>query len=197
NLIIVYPAEVEEHHKPTAVLRFDESPILPDISANQIYIADENESSHSNAIEKIVQSYFPERSDVATEIMQKLKSIDPDNLPGDIPGVLLSPLRSHYVDKPVLLLAINEKGFHVKKIGESVKIMFILLTPTHISTQRSLLILSRLGRLIGKKEIKEKLPKAKNIDEIRKILSARLSILPAENNADEKKENPTDTPPDK
>ncbi len=183
NLIIVYPAEVEDHHKPTAVLRFDESPLLPDISANQIYIAGDGESSHSNAIEKMVNAHFSDRADVSTEIMQQLKVIDPDNLPGDLPGVMLTHLSTHFADKPILFLAINEKGFHVRKFGEPVKVLFILLSPTHMSIQRNLLILNRLGRMIGRGDIKDRLATANNIDEIKEILSAKLTILPA--NGDE------------
>ncbi|MEX0681346.1 MAG: cation:proton antiporter [Balneolales bacterium] len=186
NFIIVYPAQVEEKHQPAAVLRFDASPLLPDISANQIYIASSDDSSYSDAIEQMIQAQFPDRADVSTEIMQQLKVIDPDNLPGDLPGVMLTHLSTHYIDKPSLLLAISEEGFQVKKIGEPVKVMFILLSPTHMSFQRNLLILNRLGRLIGIKDIKNRLAKAKNIDEIREILSAKLTILSepddAENN---------------
>ncbi len=176
NLIIAYPAEVEEHHKPTAVLRFDESPLVPDISANQIYIASDGESSHHNAIEKMVQSFFSDRKDVTTEIAQQLKVLDPDNLPGDLPGVMLMHHSTHHVTEPVLLLAVNGDGFHVRKVGEPVKIMFILLSPTHMSVQRNLLILNRLGRMIGRAEIKNRLGRAKNIDEIKEILSAKLTI---------------------
>ncbi|MDG5766532.1 cation:proton antiporter [Balneolales bacterium ANBcel1] len=182
NLIIVYPAEVEDHQKPTAVLRFDESPLLPDISANQIYIADEKESGHESAIEGLVTALFPDRADVATEVMQQLKSVDPDNLPGDLPGVMLNHLSSHYVNQPQLLLAINSSGFRVKKFGEPVKVMFILLSPTHMSLQRNLLIMNRLGRLIGSPDIKNRLAACKNIDEIKKVLSAKLTIMPADGN---------------
>ncbi len=178
NFIIVYPAEVEEHKKPTAVLRFDESPLLPDISANQIYIAADGESSHSNAIDKMVSGLFADRADVSTEIAQKLKVLEPDNLPSDLPGVLLTHLSTHYVNKPSLLLAISEEGFQEELVDEAVQIIFILLSPTHMSFQRKLLILNRLGRLIGGNNIKDRLAKAKNIDEIRKTLSAKLTILP-------------------
>ncbi len=177
NFIIVYPAEVEEHKKPTAVLRFDESPLLPDISANQIYIAADGESSHSNAIDKMVSGLFADRADVSTEIAQKLKVLEPDNLPSDLPGVLLTHLSTHYVNKPSLLLAISEEGFQEELVDEAVQIIFILLSPTHMSFQRKLLILNRLGRLIGGNNIKDRLAKAKNIDEIRKTLSAKLTIL--------------------
>ncbi len=187
NFIIVYPAEVEEHKKPTAVLRFDESPLLPDISANHIFIATDNDTSASNAIDKMVSALFSDRADVSTEIAQKLKVIEPDNMPSDLPGVMLSHLSTHYVNKPSLLLAINENGFESVAMDEPVNIMFILLSPTHMSVQRRLLILNRLGRLIGSNDIKTQLASAKNIDEIRKVLSAKLTILPGRE--DEKNED--------
>ncbi|MBP3192357.1 cation:proton antiporter [Natronogracilivirga saccharolytica] len=178
NLIIVYPAEVEDHSNPTAILRLDESPLTPDMTSNQIYIATDADSNHASAIENLVKGLFPDRSDVASQIAHQLKSIDPDNLPGDLPGMMLQHLSTHFVDRPRLLLAINEKGFHVKKYGEPVKVMFILLSPTHMSMQRNLLILNRLARIVGDKKTRNLLAKAKNIDDIRKTLSARLTILP-------------------
>lgn len=178
NLIIVYPAEVAEHKKPTAVLRFDASPLLPDISANQIYIAADGESDYSAAIEKMVTGLFADRADVSTEVARKLKVLEPENLPTDLPGVLLTHLSTHYVSRPSLLLAISESGFKVDMMDETVQVIFILLSPTHMSFQRKLLILNRLGRLIGGNGIREKLAGAKNIDDIRKILSAKLTILP-------------------
>ncbi len=185
NFIIVYPAEVEVQKKPKAVLRFDESPLLPDISANQIYIATDDDSSTGDAIDKMVTSLFPDRADVSTGIGHQLKTVEPDNMPNDLPGVLLSHLSSHYINKPALLLAINETGFDVDTMKEPVKVMFILLSPTHMSFQRKLLILNRLGRLIGSNDIKDRLAAAKNIDEIREILSAKLTILPGRDDDDE------------
>ena len=184
NFIIVYPAEVEEHKKPTAVLRFDASPLLPDISANQIYIATDSETNAGNAIDKMVTGLFPDRADVSTEIAQKLKVVEPDNMPSDLPGVILSHLSTHYLNKPSLLLAINEHGFESETMDKPVNVMFILLSPTHMSVQRRLLILNRLGRLIGSNDIKNRLASAKNIDEIRKILSAKLTILPGRDEDD-------------
>lgn len=179
NLMIVYPAEVAEQNRSTAVLRLDSSPLLPDISARQIYIADPEKSNHSDAIETMIKAFFQDRADVATEVSQRLKVIDPDNLPGDLPGVMLSHLTTHYVEHPTLFLAINKSGFKIKKFGKPVKVMFLLLSPTHMSTQRNLLIMNRLGRLIGSTEIKNRLAAANNIDEIKQVLSAKLTIIPA------------------
>ena len=179
NFIIVYPAEVEEHRKPTAVLRFDASPLLPDISANHIYIAAEGETEHGEAIEELVSALFPDRADVSGEVTQQLKVLEPENLPSDLPGVMLTHLSTHYVNKPSLLLAISEKGYQVASIEEPVQVIFILLSPTHMSFQRKLLILNKLGRLIGGNMTKDQLASAKNIDDIRKTLSAKLTILPA------------------
>ena len=178
NFIIVYPAEVEDHSKPTAILRLDESPLTPDMSANQIYIATDADSNHATAIEKMVKGLFPDRVEVATEVAHQLRTVDPDNQPGDLPGMMLQHLSTHFVDRPQLLLAINEKGFRVKKYGDPVKVMFTLLSPTHMSLQRNLLILNRLARIVGNKETRNRLAQAKNIDEIKDTLSARLTILP-------------------
>jgi Kef-type K+ transport system membrane component KefB/mannitol/fructose-specific phosphotransferase system IIA component (Ntr-type) len=178
NFIIVYPAEVAEHKKPTAVLRFDASPLLPDISANHIYIAADDETEHGPAIDKLVSALFPDRADVSEEISRQLKELEPENLPSDLPGVILTHLSTHYVSKPSLLLAICERGYQVDSVEEPVKIIFILLSPTHMSFQRKLLILNKLGRLIGGNTTKDQLAAAKNIDEIRKTLSAKLTILP-------------------
>ncbi len=185
NFIIVYPAEVEEHKKPQAVLRFDASPLLPDISANQIYIAADGKDGYTQAIEKMVSGLYPDRADVGTEISQQLKVLEPENLPSDLPGVMLTHLSTHHVSKPLLLLAISEEGFQVDTLDEPVQIVFILLSPTHLSFQRKLLILNRLGRLIGGEKTKKKLAKAKNIDEIRKTLSAKLTILPGKESEEE------------
>ncbi len=179
NFIIVYPAEVESHKKPQAILRFDASPLLPDISANQIFIATDTEYSYKKAIEHMVLGFFPDRADVRIELARQLKVLEPENLPSDLPGVRLSHLSTHYVDRPTLLLAIHENGFRGENLDKPVKIIFILLSPTHMSFQRRLLILNKLGRLIGSNRTKERLAKAKNIDEIRKTLSAKLTILPA------------------
>ena len=178
NFIIVYPAEVEEHKKPTAVLRFDGSPLLPDISANHIYIAADGENSYEQTIERLVMALFPDRADVSTEVARKLKILEPENLQSDLPGVMLTHLSTHFVSKPSLLLAISEEGFKVPSVDEQVQVIFILLSPTHMSFQRKLLILNKLGRMIGGNRTKEELAVSKNVDEIRKTLSAKLTILP-------------------
>jgi len=98
---------------------------------------------------------------------------------------MLTHLSTHHVSKPLLLLAISEEGFQVDTLDEPVQIVFILLSPTHLSFQRKLLILNRLGRLIGGEKTKKKLAKAKNIDEIRKTLSAKLTILPGKESEEE------------
>jgi hypothetical protein len=87
NFIIVYPALVEEHSAPTAVLRFDESPLLPDLSANHIYIAKDGESDIGEAIEKMIQpDSFPIVRMFPREYRKTESTVDPDNLPTDLPG---------------------------------------------------------------------------------------------------------------
>ena len=177
NFIIVYPAEVQESRKPKAVLRLDESPLIPDIFSSHIYIATGDNSNYHAALEKLVLACFPDRADVSTEVLQQLKVLEPGNMPGDLPGILLMHLSTHHVGKPTLLLTVNENGYDTKKHNEKVKVIFILLSPTHMSLQRKLLILNRIGRIVGYNQTMDKLSAAKNIDEIKNALSAKVTIL--------------------
>lgn len=180
NFIIVYPAEIAEHKKPTAVLRFDASPLLPDLSANHIYIAGEGDTGFRQAIRHLVSTRFPDRADVSAEITRQLTEQEPEKLISDLQGVVVTHLTTHYVSEPSLLLAIHEDGFRAEGTEAPIRIVFILLSPTHLSFQRKLLILNKLGRLIGGASTTGQLASAKNIDEIRRTLSAKLTILPGE-----------------
>lgn len=183
NLIITYSAEIKEESDSSMVLRLDDSPLMPDISTKQIYIATEKEKDYIKVLEKLVTGIFPDRTDVTREIIQKLSTIHPNNLPDDLPGVVLKHLSTHYLEKPTLLLAVNKNGFYLKNLENPVNILFLLFSPTHLSFQRNLLILNRIGRLIGKEEVRKRLAGAENLDDIKKTLSARLTITTDEDAA--------------
>lgn len=184
NLIIVYPAQVEEHYRPTAVLSFDDMPLLPDLSSNHILIGGNGELHYHKAIEKLVEALFPEQREVATEVMQQLKGIDPDRLADDIPGVLLMQHRTTRVEQPILLMGINEEGFGLNRADRPVTLLFLLLTPPDTNVQRNLLILSQLSRLVQSPQTRDELSKVKDIEQIKEILPARLSVIQNTQNSD-------------
>ena len=185
NFLIVYPTEQVAAQMPVLQIDYQKSYRLPDISAQNVSIK-LDDISYEEAISGMMKSYFKDNESGLQAAVNTLLRVNPDNMPGELPGVLLTHASSAHVTEPTLFLGLSSKGIHHDKVSEPIYIIFILLVPKGYGIQRTLNILGKLTRLIGSAEIVEQLSDASTIQEIRDILSAKLVFKHEKNNLSRK-----------
>lgn len=102
-------------------------------------------------------------------ITNELLDTDTDNLPGDLPGVILTKTRSAEVNSNILFMGISNKGIDFPGIDGKTYLLFVLISPKKSTTQRNLNILTNLARILGSRKTVKKLKAAKSMKEIDEV----------------------------
>ncbi|MEX2404277.1 MAG: cation:proton antiporter [Balneolales bacterium] len=173
NLLVVYPSEKRPDDTSTLQIHFGRNSKLPSLSTQNI-TPKLNEVSYENALKQMMGSRFHHKENALHIAVDKLLQIDPDNTPGELPGVLLTHTTSIHVDEPTLFLGLSSTGIEYGKMNEPIKVIFVLISPKGFPLQRSLNILGKVTRMLRSTEIIDSLSKSTTVQEIRDILSAKL-----------------------
>jgi Kef-type K+ transport system membrane component KefB/mannitol/fructose-specific phosphotransferase system IIA component (Ntr-type) len=170
NFLIIYPSEQEVSELPGLKIHFEGSANLPSIDAEDITF-DLNRLTAEKAIEKILNPHFGDKPDILENMVQTVIKLDPDNLPGEIPGVALTKIRSSLVSEVKLLMGISKSGIDYPGFEKPVHVIFLLISPRSISMERNLRLLAKLAGLIKSSDTVNHLKEAKTIKEIREIFN--------------------------
>ena len=174
NLIVIYPSEVVHESNAVLQLNFQRGKIPPLFAPNIDIELDD--MSYGKALRYLLENHFYEREKGLNATVERLLKIDPDNMPGELPGVVISHTRTQYVSDPTLFLGISKEGLSHEKVEEKVHVIFLLLTPEDYPVNRCISVLGRIARLIRSKEMVNKLSNVASIQEIRDIFSAKLEF---------------------
>lgn len=185
NFLIMYPSEQMIEDMPVLQINFERSYKLPNLHAQNISIQ-LDDISFENALTSMLKGYFKDNDRGLQSAVRTLLRINPDNMPGELPGVLLTHASSAHVTEPTLFLGLSKKGIHHDKEEEPIKVIFILLSPPKYGMQRTLNIMGKLARVIRSPEMVSGLSQATTIQEIRDILSAKLIFKENSGNANRK-----------
>ena len=173
NIMIMYPSEQVVEDIPVLQINFERTYRLPNLHARNISIQLDN-ISFEQAISNMLKGHFKDNERGLQSAVRTLLRVNPDNMPGELPGVLLTHASSSYVSEPTLFLGLSRKGIHHDKVKEPIHVIFVLLSPPKYGMQRTLNIMGKLARLIRSPEMISQLSEATTIQEIRDILSAKL-----------------------
>lgn len=185
NFLIIYPTEQIADQIPVLQIDFQKSYRLPGIYAQNITIQ-LDDVSFEEAITSIMKSQFKDNERGLEAAVNTLLRVNPDNTPGELPGILLTHGTSAHVKEPILFLGLSSSGIHHDKIDEPIHVIFILLVPINYGMQRTLNILGKITRLIRSPKMVEKLSNATTIQEIRDVLSAKLVFKENKENSNRK-----------
>lgn len=174
NLIIIYPSEVIDTAGTVLQMNLKKGKVPPILAPNMDIELDD--MSFGQAIRSILENHFFDKDKGLNQTTDILLKSDPDNMPGELPGVILSHANTKYVDSPTLFMGISNKGISYEKAQTKVHVIFILLSPEDTPVQRSLSILGKITRIIHSETMVKKLSQSKSIQEIRDILSAKLEF---------------------
>ncbi|MEX0778448.1 MAG: cation:proton antiporter [Balneolales bacterium] len=173
NFLVVYPSEKTPEESSTLQIQLGRSSKLPSITTQNI-VPKLDYISYDEALKKLMSSHFFNKEKALKIVVDKLIKVDPDNTPGELPGVLLSHTTSFHVDEPTLFLGLSSKGIEYQKLNEPIKVIFVLLSPKGFPMQKSLNILGKVTRVLRSRDVVDNLSKSTTVQEIRDILSAKL-----------------------
>jgi Kef-type K+ transport system membrane component KefB/mannitol/fructose-specific phosphotransferase system IIA component (Ntr-type) len=171
NFITVYPALTEASILPGIKIHFEGSQIIPPIPVQNIAINLSGMSSTQVLTEMLSSRFDSKTDDNLSTIVSEVMKIDPDNLPGELPCVVLTKIKTNAVGEPTLFLGISNDELDYPKVEAPVHVIFLLLSPEGISTQRNLNILASLARLLSSPGTIDKLKNAKQVDELTEIIN--------------------------
>ncbi len=185
NFLIMYPSEQVIEEIPVLQINFERSYKLPNLYAQNITIQ-LDDISFEEALNSMLKGNFKDNDRGLQSAVRTLLRINPDNMPGELPGVLLTHASSAHVTEPTLFLGLSKKGIHHDKVKEPIHVILVLLSPPKYGMQRTLNTMGKLARLIRSPEMVSGLSKATTIQEIRDILSAKLVFKESGNNSNRK-----------
>ncbi|AXJ00460.1 transporter, CPA2 family [Cyclonatronum proteinivorum] len=174
NFLTIYPAEVSSDENAHNYVAFDSMQDIPDIHNENVNF-ELDDMDARQALRELMSKRFSANPVELTEIIDKVLTQETDNLPGELPGVVLTKSRSVNVEKPTLFLGISPNGIEYPDIEEKVKLLFVLITPASHSTQRNIRTLGNIARLLGHRKTYKKLMEARNFTEVSKIITKARS----------------------
>lgn len=174
NLIVIYPSEVVSEQTAVLQINFQKGKIPPILAPNiDIELDDVN---YGQALRYILENHFFEQDKGLNTTIEELLRVDPDNKPGELPGVIIKHITTPYAQEPTLFLGISNEGVLYEKTNETIHVIFLLLLPENFSSSRSITIIGKITRLIRNKDMIQSLSKVRSIQEIRDIFSAKLEF---------------------
>jgi mannitol/fructose-specific phosphotransferase system IIA component (Ntr-type) len=127
---------------------------------------------------EMLSSRFDSKSDDRlSRVVREVLNADPNNISGDLPGVVITNYKTDYINEPALFLGISKDGLEYPNIESPVSIIFLLVSPLHSPSQRILNILGNLARLLGSPGTIDNLKSAQSLDEIDRIITVANSTL--------------------
>ncbi len=168
NFVTVYPSEQLNEELPTHRIRFERSTIVPHISSENVNF-ELDDMPAEEALNALMERQFRNNPMELKRITNELLDTDTDNLPGDLPGVILTKTRSAEVNSNILFMGISNKGIDFPGIDGKTYLLFVLISPIKSTTQRNLNILTNLARILGSRKTVKKLKAAKSMKEIDEV----------------------------
>ncbi len=168
NFVTVYPSEQLNEELPTHRIRFERSTIVPHISSENVNF-ELDDMPAEEALNALMERQFRNNPMELKRITNELLDTDTDNLPGDLPGVILTKTRSAEVNSNILFMGISNKGIDFPGIDGKTYLLFVLISPKKSTTQRNLNILTNLARILGSRKTVKKLKAAKSMKEIDEV----------------------------
>lgn len=168
NFVTVYPSEQLNEELPTHRIRFERSTIVPHISSENVNF-ELDDMPAEEALNALMERQFRNNPMELKRITNEILDTDTDNLPGDLPGVILTKTRSAEVNSNILFMGISNKGIDFPGIDGKTYLLFVLISPKKSTTQRNLNILTNLARILGSRKTVKKLKAAKSMKEIDEV----------------------------
>lgn len=165
NFLTVYPNEQEAGNNTGLKLRIERKAQLPDIESRHITF-DLNATDASGALTQMLNPHFGDKPEILESLVKNILNVDPDNLPGDMPGVAITKLRSSFVNNPTLFLGISPGGVEYPGLNQKVHLIFLLISPRTVAYEKSLKMLGKLASHLSEAEAVDQIKNAKTIKEI-------------------------------
>ncbi len=176
NFLTLYPSELTGDDMPANRITFEHLGRIPAIKSEQVNF-ELDDMDPETALRELMGKKFRQNPVELSGIIERVLAQDTDNLPGELPGVVLTKTRSASIDSPILFLGISSKGIDYPGMEEKIHLIFVLVTPYTNSTQRNLSILASIARLLGHGKAYKRIRKAQSVSEIIEILDdVRLKI---------------------
>lgn len=176
NFITMYPSEVTTEDTVVNRISFESVGKIPSISTEHVNF-ELDDMDASNALRELMGKKFHNNPVALSEVIERILKQDIDNLPGELPNVVLTKTRTSLCNKPTLFLGISTKGIDYPNVGEKVNLIFVLLSPKTTSTQQNISVLANLARVLAHKKTYLKIKEAKTVAEISEIIdNVRLRI---------------------
>lgn len=177
NFITIYPSMIEKTEGTEFKIHFEGSEILPPIPRENIAMNQTGVSAKQILVEMMAARFDGKSDERLSEIITTVLKATPDNLAGELPGVVLTHHKTRFVKQPTLFLGISRDTIEFPNLDSDINIIFLLLSPKETPDQRNLNILASLARLLGQPDTISSLKKAKDLSEISKIISvANISL---------------------
>lgn len=170
NFLTIYPAEVGPEENIQSFVTFDSMQDIPDIHNEHVNF-ELDDMDARQALRELMSKRFEANPVELTEIIDKVLTQEIDNLPGELPGVVLTKSRSASIDKPALFMGISPNGIDYPDVEEKVKLLFVLISPATYSTQRNIRTLGNIARMLGHKKTYKKLMEARNFTQVSETIS--------------------------
>ena len=165
NFLTVYPNEHTQGNSAGPTLRIESSTELPDIASKNIRF-DMHPADATDALRTMLNSHFGDKPEILDSLVKNILKTNPDNLPGDIPGVAITKIRSSLINEPTLFLGICPSGISYPGLEQKVHLIFLLISPRTVPYQESLKMLARLASRLSEAETVDQIKNAKTIKEI-------------------------------
>lgn len=171
NFITVYPSKIEKQADVEFKIHFEGSYIIPPIPRENIVMNQTGLTSKQLLIEMLASRFDGKSDERLSEIVSDVLKINPDNLPGELPGVVLTHYKTRFIKQPTLFLGISRDNIQFSNADGSFNIIFLLLSSEETPEQRNLNILASLARLLGQTNTISRLKKATSLAEISGVIS--------------------------
>ncbi|MFU8860646.1 MAG: cation:proton antiporter [Cyclonatronaceae bacterium] len=177
NFITIYPAMTEKTNQSEFRIHFEGSDIIPAIPRENIAMNQAGITAKQMLVEMLASRFDGKSDERLSEIIMNVLKATPDNLSGELPGVVLTHYKTRYIKQPTLFLGISKDSIRFPNLNMDTNIIFLLLSSEETPDQRNLNILGNLARLLGQPGTINSIRNAKNLIEINKIISvANLSL---------------------
>jgi Kef-type K+ transport system membrane component KefB/mannitol/fructose-specific phosphotransferase system IIA component (Ntr-type) len=171
NFITVYPSTDQKPADVEFKIHFEGSDIIPPIPQENIAMNQTGLTSKQLLIEMLASRFDGKSDERLSEIVSDVMKINPDNLPGELPGVVLTHYKTRFIKQPTLFLGISRDNIQFSNADGSFNIIFLLLSSEETPEQRNLNILASLARLLGQANTISRLKKATSLAEISGVIS--------------------------
>ncbi len=169
NFVTIYPNEATQENAPAHKVKFVGSRIIPPISTENVNF-NLDDLDAETALRELMGKKFGGNPVEFSQVVEEILNTETDNLPGELPGVVITKCRSRLTQSPELFMGISQKGFNYPGIKEDVHLIILLVSPPNHTTQRNLNILAALARFLSSRKTVKKLINARQLSDVDEIL---------------------------